>query len=259
MAPSILGNVLNQDGMEHFEDSVSSNSLMDVNLRRARFTWSNRRKGNQLIQVRLDRFVISPEGLPIFGDYTLSALPKVGSNHSPLVLKFSEEKRIFNSPFRFESMWLDHPTIQDCISKGWSTDFPGTLMAQVAKKFIHLKVILKEWKRQAFGNASQRKKDLKDQLGRLDNKMQIGLFTEEDKRLERNLLVEYHNTLASKEKMWRQNSRALWLREGDRNTKYFHISILCHRSFNKIKELVNVDGSMTEDALEIRHEIISFL
>ena len=45
---------------------------------------------------------------------------------------------------------------------------------------------------------------------------------------------------------WRQKSRALWIREGDRNTKFFHRTANSHRRFNSIDNLL-VDGELTSD------------
>lgn len=43
------------------------------------------------------------------------------------------------------------------------------------------------------------------------------------------LELELEETLSRKDLNWRQNSRELWSQEGDRNTKFFHLSTLIER------------------------------
>jgi hypothetical protein len=49
-----------------------------------------------------------------------------------------------------------------------------------------------------------------------------------------------------KEVSWRQKSRALWLKEGDNNTKFFHRLANSHRRHNLIGSLM-VDGHLTDE------------
>lgn len=47
---------------------------------------------------------------------------------------------------------------------------------------------------------------------------------------------------------WRQKSRAVWLREGDRNTKFFHRLANSHRRHNFIGKL-EVQGEEVETSI----------
>ena len=47
---------------------------------------------------------------------------------------------------------------------------------------------------------------------------------------------------------WRQKSRALCIREGDRNTKFFHRIANSHKRVNSIDRLM-VDGVLSSDRL----------
>ena len=49
--------------------------------------------------------------------------------------------------------------------------------------------------------------------------------------------------LLQEEQKWRLKSRALWLAEGDQNTKYFHRYASQRKSINTIHEIRTVQGS----------------
>ena len=56
---------------------------------------------------------------------------------------------------------------------------------------------------------------------------------------------------------WRQKSRVLCIREGDRNTKFFHRVANSHRRVNSIDSLM-VDGVLSSDPEDIAECISRF-
>ncbi|KAM1431725.1 hypothetical protein ACFXTO_014338 [Malus domestica] len=55
----------------------------------------------------------------------------------------------------------------------------------------------------------------------------------------------------NEESYWRVKSRAQWLKEGDKNSKFFHAQTLKRRRFNQIKGLEDVNGVWQEDEAAI--------
>lgn len=83
-------------GLEDFSNSmgdlasfINATSLMDIDLQSAPFTWSNNRKGRHLIQVRLDRFLISTNW-DIENSSYLKTLPRIAFDHNPLLLHWKD-------------------------------------------------------------------------------------------------------------------------------------------------------------------------
>ncbi|KAK1284157.1 hypothetical protein QJS10_CPB21g01155 [Acorus calamus] len=70
---------------------------------------------------------------------------------------------------------------------------------------------------------------------------EAGLLSEEDRVKRCRLKGEWNDLLRLEEVEWRQKSRAIWLREGDNNTKYFHKVANQRRRINKIVQL-EVEG-----------------
>ena len=54
-----------------------------------------------------------------------------------------------------------------------------------------------------------------------------------------------HSLLAKEERLWRQRSRADWLKAGDRNTRYFHCRATQRQRRNHVSRLKSSDGSWT--------------
>jgi hypothetical protein len=67
-------------------------------------------------------------------------------------------------------------------------------------------------------------------------------------RLEIRAVTDKMNELLyRKEMMWLQRSRIDWLREGDRNTKFFHSKAVWRARKNKIKKLRDDSGAWQEN------------
>lgn len=49
--------------------------------------------------------------------------------------------------------------------------------------------------------------------------------------------------------LWRHKSRFQWLREGERNTRFFHKEMIQHRKHNRIFSMLDLGGNMV-----LKHE-----
>lgn len=58
------------------------------------------------------------------------------------------------------------------------------------------------------------------------------------------LNLDWENLCKQEEIFWRQKSRVQWLKEGERNTRFFHRSTLTNRTHNRISSILNEDGEL---------------
>jgi hypothetical protein len=72
-----------------------------------------------------------------------------------------------------------------------------------------------------------------------------------------NMIRELEKMLLFEEVNWRQKSRALWLKEGDNNTKFFHRVANSHRRYNHVGAL-RINGAMSSDPVEIKEIIVKY-
>jgi len=58
--------------------------------------------------------------------------------------------------------------------------------------------------------------------------------------------------------MWLQRSRITWLKEGDRNTKYFHRKARWRARKNNIKKLMQEDGNWCTDQQAMQGMVVHY-
>ncbi|RVW99827.1 putative ribonuclease H protein [Vitis vinifera] len=173
--------------MRRFSEVIGELGLKDLPLAGGPFTWIGGL--NSQAASRLDRFLFSDQWEDHFSAITQAALPRLISDHSPIVLqagRFSSGK----SPFRFENMWLKIDGFQDLVRSWWNgCSVEGSSSHCIAEKLKALKKDLKNWNKEVIGNVSLNRAEAFSRLQRWET---------------------------------RQKSREIWLKEGDKNTKYFH-------------------------------------
>ena len=240
---------------EEFHSFINSCALVDLPLQGGDFTWS--RGGEVPARSRLDRFLISVDWEDQFPDAIQRRLPRPLSDHFPICLEKGSFQR-GRIPFKFENMWLQVEGFGDLIKRWWEeTRVEGYASYVVAKKLKVIKEEIKKWNREVFGDIKVRKYNLMDSINQLDFKEgSSGLSNEELEKRQADK-DELARVILMHEISWRQKSRALWLRVGDRNTRYFHKVATLRRKFNSMSVVV-VDGNWYEDRDEMKSSIYGF-
>jgi hypothetical protein len=101
------------------------------------------------------------------------------------------------------------------------------------KKCHRTRKDLISWNRSIFGFAKSRIRAVEDKL-KLVQELEP---TQENLAIEATLSLELNDWLEREEIKWKQKSRELWLKEGDKNSKFFHLSTMIHRRRNFIAEI----------------------
>jgi hypothetical protein len=117
---------------------------------------------------------------------------------------------------------------------------------------------LKEWRINTFGSVRKKKRELLARLGGIQRKREAQAMHCHLHRLERSLQSELAEVLKQEELMWHQRSRARWLYDGDRNTKYYHLKAVNRKRKNKIIMLRNNDGQWVEEDSSLRELVTNF-
>jgi len=75
----------------------------------------NRRDGGDFVMERLDRTFASMEWVNTYPGYSLRNLPIVRLDHGPILLDFELNHSFMRKPFRFERMWITHPSCKGVV------------------------------------------------------------------------------------------------------------------------------------------------
>lgn len=149
-------------------------------------------------------------------------LPKFRSDHCPVLVKLQptiSNTRI-NPPFRFQAMWMHHAEYADFVKQSWKNS--GTSLLNTTSIIA---TELNDWNKNVFGNIFKQKRRLLAGLGGVqrcrcqkDNNY-LGL-------LESDLIKQYEDFRDKEALLWKQKSREKWVQDGDRNTKFFHLTTM---------------------------------
>jgi hypothetical protein len=139
--------------------------------------------------------------------------------------------------FRFESAWLLDETYKNMLRQCWKGD------RDIVSNLINVESGLKVWNFQNFSQVLTKKKEFMVRLAGIQRSMQAGNNSGGLRRLENKLQNDLSVILKKEELMWHQRSRAKWVTDGDRNTKYYHLKTVTRRRKNNILMLKDENGN----------------
>ena len=131
-------------------------------------------------------------------------------------------------------------------------------MYKLQQRLKNFKLYLKQWNKSTFGDILLRKREIEGQLEELQRTFIAGTRTQDLAREEDQLLLKLETCREQEEILWRQKSRVQWLKEGERNTKFFHRAMMHCRYINHITQLEDDQGTQIRDHDQIAEELNSF-
>ncbi|XP_058783229.1 uncharacterized protein LOC131657895 [Vicia villosa] len=223
-----------------FFNLSDSNNLIHLHTLVNPFTWCNGRRGRLRTEKRLDRAICNLNLLDFCKHVVCHTLPKIKSDHYPLLYSINIEKVTFKSNFKFLSMWTLKEEYARIIEEIWNTKVYGCPMYVLDRKLKLLKAKLKYWNKNQFGNVTLNVRNADHTLKEIQRDIGNNGYTDSFQDKESKAQHDLEIALNLEEAFWKEKSRIKW-----RNT-------------NLISTLVIEDEVVTnQDRLE-RHIVNHF-
>ncbi|XP_074297889.1 uncharacterized protein LOC141628680 [Silene latifolia] len=183
----------------------------------------------------IDRAMCNGQWLELFPYAKLLYLEREWSDHAPikLVLNLREKDGGVRRMFRFEKMWVGEEGCEEAVVRGVERGW-GNLLTMLSSCASELQ----EWKKTNIHKIRRLIGQKRKQIAMLN----IGGREYGQVMRRRKLVAEVAELSRQEELYWRQRSRALWLKDGDRNTKFFHTCASERKRKNYIGKLIDDNG-----------------
>jgi hypothetical protein len=170
------------------------------------------------MRVRLDR-AVDQAWRDIFSKAKVHHLVSSRSNHCPV---FIEPRRDVwdkrnKGIFRYEIMWGRVGNLPEEIKKQWCSDVDKGNLDAIVQNLSKMQGALRQWSKQHFCAVSEELKCLHGELEEAKGRHSAS-------RSEiQSIADRMDEILYPEEMMWLQCSRISWFKEGNRNTRFFHM------------------------------------
>ncbi|KAL8129303.1 hypothetical protein V2J09_018458 [Rumex salicifolius] len=243
------------DGMrrrcERFSAWIDEMDMIDLGYTGSKFTWTRGKDLSTQSAARLDRGLCNFEWRDAFPDASIKHLVRNQSDHSPLLLKSTGfmQRNPLARPFRFQAAWVMHEEFQSFMRNHWQQG------AKLSSALANLATHLESWNRDVFGNLFRRRDRLWKRIEGIQRELCVrpngGLM-----RLEQQLRGELDCILEQIHIFWVQKARTDVLKDGDRNTKFFHACAVVCRKRNRIEGLFDEAGIWHDNPSELRSMVV---
>jgi hypothetical protein len=165
------------------------------------------------------------------------------SDHTPLLLQ-GELEHYRNPSFRFENFSVHVDGFKEMVQQIWERPVHSVMpLKRLNTKLARVAKGIKRWRKEKIGDTRLQLAIVKEVLLQLEATQETRTLTPEEIDLRRQLKARSTRLAAIEKARIRQQSRLAHIRNGDANTKFFHIRASTRLRKNYIHRL-HADGGM---------------
>ena len=223
-----------------FRSFVSQNGLWDLNHSGNHVSWRGTRYCH-FIRSRLDRSMANCSWSEAFPMGRSSYLRFEGSDHRPLLTYFNNSRTRKKGLFRFNRTLTENAEVTELVDETWNQD---PLRSVIAKLNACRKGII-NWTKERNRKSNQIIVESQAALEEL-----LSAAAPDLPRIEV-INKTLSDAYREEEAFWRQRSRIQWLKNGDRNTGFFHSATRQRRMQNSFTVLEDGNGTAVYEEEQI--------
>lgn len=152
-------------------------------------------------------------------------------------------------------MWIHHPDFHSLVAENWNSHLEGHPQYVLAQNLKAMKQIFKVWNKTVFGDIRLKTQDAERKVLKAQIKLDAGPTDSLHQELHE-AKASLHNWLQISESHRRKKSRVRWLKDGDRNTAFFHAYAKSKGVVNRIDKIF-YNGNWIEDPSQIKQQWVS--
>eukprot|EP00253_Pinus_taeda_P024119 PITA_24119 len=245
------GNYHADPSRDMLESIIQLHNLMDIPLSNGKYTWSNKRTGLSNIKERLDRFLLQEGIVASFQSIKSHLIHASASDHKPMILNLDKGRNLGPLPFKYNKIWDLPDDFRSLIKNQRAKEVNGSPHYVWETKLKALRSVIKQWAKEAAVMENKKKSDLLLNMEQWNKAKENIQYTTKDLDYEKEMYRELYRQNIAEEEDQRQKSHYLWLKDGDKNTSFFHNNIKLRRAGNQIDK-IEVDGKQLSDQEEIK-------
>ncbi|XP_020876164.1 uncharacterized protein LOC110227149 [Arabidopsis lyrata subsp. lyrata] len=213
-----------------FRNMITSCDLIDLKSKGDIFSWVGERH-NHTVKCCLDRVMVNTEWAATFPNAEAEFMDFNGSDHKPILKCINPTSPATHKPFRFDKRLSQIPEFENIVAKGWNS-CKHTNRYSISDQIRNCRKAMSKGKHKSNMNAAKR----------IDyHQSKLNQAMESTNRAIRRRIPQIQEELTKayrdEEIYWRTKSRKQWMKEGDRNTAYFHASTKTRYSRNYISSI----------------------
>ncbi|GJR96166.1 RNA-directed DNA polymerase, eukaryota, reverse transcriptase zinc-binding domain protein [Tanacetum coccineum] len=248
--------------MSEFQECVNNIKVDDLHSEGFHYTWTKSVKNPKCKTLKKqDKIMVNEAFMDKFQQAHGVFLPYMIFDHSHIIVRIPNGVQKRKGSFRFSNFITNKEEFLLTVRSVWNKEFEGHTMYRIVQKMKALKRKLKQlsWKN---GNVFEKAKDLRKEVKEVQKEVDLFPHDESIKEKSCQILRKYHKAIHDEYSLLCQKAKVEWLKEGDRNTAYFHKTIKERVHMGRIMTIRNEEGvrfKNDEVAVQIVKHFAEFL